>query len=264
MSGYLQRMVLSVQKPAEAIRPILGSVFAPPPTVGGWETQTMETVVPGTFPRDETTFATRDRQRPALIEEHSLKVPSPVLHPSPDQEPSTKPQPPQPGRSRTAPEPELTGRSTPAVKSRFEPLFPGTDEVEKKSKREVSGPTANPGEQPPAAGRGRRETNGRSSTRSAVPAEPTEAFSGIPAGGEIKKPARVEVRPFAYERGDRTRTSMRPPATERREPDEIQIHIGRIEVSAAAPAQARPSVPKNAQGVPSLADYLRQRDGKIV
>jgi hypothetical protein len=44
-----------------------------------------------------------------------------------------------------------------------------------------------------------------------------------------------------------------------REPDEIQIHIGRIEVTAVHPAPA-PAAAKPQRNVPSLDEYLRRRD----
>jgi len=47
-----------------------------------------------------------------------------------------------------------------------------------------------------------------------------------------------------------------------REPDEIQIHIGRIEVLAVPPAPAPSAAVKPERGTPSLDEYLRRRDGK--
>jgi len=47
-----------------------------------------------------------------------------------------------------------------------------------------------------------------------------------------------------------------------REPDEIQIHIGRIEVVAVPPAPVPPAALKPQRGVPSLDEYLRRRDGR--
>jgi hypothetical protein len=45
-------------------------------------------------------------------------------------------------------------------------------------------------------------------------------------------------------------------------PDEIQIHIGRIEVIAVPPAQTPPAPQKPRRGSPSLDEYLRRRGGK--
>ncbi len=46
------------------------------------------------------------------------------------------------------------------------------------------------------------------------------------------------------------------------QPDEIQIHIGRIEVIAVPPAQAAPATQKPRRESPSLDEYLRRRGGK--
>jgi hypothetical protein len=43
-------------------------------------------------------------------------------------------------------------------------------------------------------------------------------------------------------------------------PDEVQIHIGRIEVVAVAPAPAAPASPKPQRRAPSLDEYLQRRD----
>jgi len=46
----------------------------------------------------------------------------------------------------------------------------------------------------------------------------------------------------------------------RSEPDEIQIHIGRIEVVAVQPAPAQPVSQKAQRATPSLDEYLQRRD----
>jgi hypothetical protein len=52
----------------------------------------------------------------------------------------------------------------------------------------------------------------------------------------------------------------RVPGVASREPDEINIHIGRIEVTAVQPAAATGSGPRARRSGTSLDDYLRQRD----
>jgi len=52
------------------------------------------------------------------------------------------------------------------------------------------------------------------------------------------------------------------PEPARREPDDIQIQIGRIEVVAAPPRRA--FAPKARRETSSLGEYLRRRDGKTV
>jgi translation initiation factor IF-2 len=47
-----------------------------------------------------------------------------------------------------------------------------------------------------------------------------------------------------------------------RDPGEINIHIGRIEVTASAPPALRPAAPKAHRKAPSLEEYLRRRGGR--
>ena len=60
----------------------------------------------------------------------------------------------------------------------------------------------------------------------------------------------------------REKPGSRRPESSRREPDDIQIQIGRIEVVAAPPR--RPVAPKPPRVASSLGEYLRRRDGKAV
>ena len=59
----------------------------------------------------------------------------------------------------------------------------------------------------------------------------------------------------------REKLGSRRPEPSRREPDDIQIQIGRIEVVAAPPR--RPVAPKPSRVASSLGEYLRRRDGKM-
>ena len=52
-------------------------------------------------------------------------------------------------------------------------------------------------------------------------------------------------------------------ATPSRASDEIEIHIGRIEVTAVQPAPTRTTPVKSPRRAPSLDDYLRRRDGSV-
>lgn len=70
------------------------------------------------------------------------------------------------------------------------------------------------------------------------------------------------ARPFAagVRKAEKTNWSGRE-ATPEREPDEIQIHIGRIEVMAVPPAPARAET-KPVNRSPNLGDYLKLRHGR--
>ena len=66
-------------------------------------------------------------------------------------------------------------------------------------------------------------------------------------------------RPLAIAQGQRNSDASRG----KNEPDEIQIHIGRIEVSAMSPAPAAAAV-KTPRKSSSLDDYLRRRDRRTL
>jgi hypothetical protein len=70
--------------------------------------------------------------------------------------------------------------------------------------------------------------------------------------------------PFTYgtDRNDRMVPPRGYPA--RAEPDEIQIHIGRIEVVAMPPTPAPAASAKPQRWTPSLDEYLRRRDGRTL
>jgi len=53
-------------------------------------------------------------------------------------------------------------------------------------------------------------------------------------------------------------------APSQREPDEIQIHIGRIEVSAVQQPAPAPEAVRNSRKSPSLDEYLRRRDRRAL
>ena len=52
-------------------------------------------------------------------------------------------------------------------------------------------------------------------------------------------------------------------ASPSRASDDIEIHIGRIEITAVQPAPTRTTPVKSPRRAPSLDDYLRRRDGSI-
>lgn len=91
-----------------------------------------------------------------------------------------------------------------------------------------------------------------------VPVVAGEFGPPAPYGGNTAVPA--DPARSAADR-ERSRASGVPAAP--REPDEINIHIGRIEVTAAQPPPLRPAAPKSHRKAPSLEEYLRRRGGRI-
>jgi hypothetical protein len=85
----------------------------------------------------------------------------------------------------------------------------------------------------------------------------------IAASEEFRQPA--ALRPtlsLGAERKENIRSQNRLAA--KQEPDEIHIHIGRIEVVAVPPATVAPGSPKPKRETPSLDEYLQRRPGRSV
>jgi hypothetical protein len=78
----------------------------------------------------------------------------------------------------------------------------------------------------------------------------------VPMRPAIPTPLGVE------KKQDKGSPSQRPEPSVR-EPDEIQIHIGRIEVTAMPPAAPRAAAANPRRGAPSLDEYLRRRDRRV-
>jgi hypothetical protein len=78
--------------------------------------------------------------------------------------------------------------------------------------------------------------------------------NGPPALWKVSSPLAPGIR---KEAGDLSSSSGLPG----REPDEIQIHIGRIEVTAVAQAMPRPAPPPVRKSI-SLDDYLKRSNGR--
>ena len=104
--------------------------------------------------------------------------------------------------------------------------------------------------------RGHREGFGKSeSTAKALSDRPSPAASIVPRTSETS----VALMGRTVHPGASPRPMIYAAQSERPEPDEIQIHIGRIEVTAVP--QTRPSTPaRAARKAPALDEYLRRRD----
>jgi hypothetical protein len=87
----------------------------------------------------------------------------------------------------------------------------------------------------------------------------------VPAVASLSPKVRsTTAAPFEPRTNGNPRPSPRRAETNHQKPDEIQIHIGRIEVIAAPPPTARPPAPSSRRGSQSLDEYLRRRDRRAV
>ena len=227
MRGYLQRLAASALRPAEAVHPVLGSVFSPQDPSGDHPS----------FPPEEDT---------ALSVEG---MPAPLVSPT---QPSVETQQISSRRSNAPGSDAASIRSSsfqtiePRPKPRaesgdsFEPLLPHL-------RNEASPAQTSPAQE----------------SLLAEPPKPLLQFAHqafIPAGTGLSSPTIAGTHALAnissFRVNERNATTS-PPA--KSEPDEIHIHIGRIEVTAVPQTPSRTSSKPQRKGI-SLDEYLKGRD----
>ena len=225
MSGYLQRLVTCELNSASSIHPIVGSFFSAPR-----DEQTPES------PRqEEHLWGFRERNIPYLDRTEEAVVPPAAVRPSPFESKGTDLR-----RSTLLPEPTspksqspLADRTLNGVAERL--IKPPGTTAQRESPKEPVTPTI------PEL----RRFDAVSDERG------RQLIAGAVSSAKPKNPSRDRLYPFPTE--PKWRMSDR-------EPDEIQIHIGRIEVTAVPPAPAILPAPKPRHVAPSLDEYLRRRD----
>lgn len=234
MKGYLQRLVQTVTNPAESVHPWTGSMFA-----AGHQ--------------DDFNVVQTEELAPVTAARQSPEVMSPASAQSPQALASTETSPPGAGRQRLISELRTTQNtqdSTPAepsanreplVSERIipEPLVPDATELE-----------ITPVQEPETAlpPRGRRSLAG---AQAVIKPGNTRQLAPGPSLAPREKSERREKKD-ALPVGDSVAAD--------RGTDEIQIHIGRIEVTAIH--QPAPTVPKARNKEISLDAYLKRRDGR--
>jgi hypothetical protein len=223
MRGYLHRLVHTVSRPRETVHPRTGSLFAPyrsaPGSPSEWLEQS-ETVT--THPARPESYTTGESPGPA----RSGNSQSPLLFGTADEPPRLF----EAGRRADASRPASNEAQHNAFENAVDvPPRLATPQAQRAvpdSRREAGGESHELLIHPP---RSARPENPRFSTEAG---SKREARANLPAEG---RPARAE-----------------------RQPDEIQIHIGRIEVTAVQPPL--PRAPKAPDKAISLDAYLERRN----
>ncbi|NGZ08270.1 MAG: hypothetical protein CV088_02650 [Nitrospira sp. LK70] len=238
MKGYLQRLVRTVTNPVESVHPWVGSVVAASHQDGLNVVQT-----------EEFTPVTTARQSPEVMAQASAQSCQPLA--------PTETLPPNPERHSTILELQATqilddftqtGRSAirgPSLSERniFEPLISDTERLAPEG-LDGTEPDLTPVQEPEAAvpPRGRRSLADAQAV--IKPGHTRQLTPGPEPAPTEKKDARPVRDSVAVDRGV----------------DEIQIHIGRIEVTAIHPPPPTGSKARDA-GI-SLDAYLKRRDGR--
>jgi hypothetical protein len=248
MSGYLQRMTLSAMKPGGTIQPVVGSVFASSPYLSQPETRPLEAPQPAS-PAVPEELPPRASVRP-LSRDPVSRITEP---------PAERPRASEPVKS-------LLEFSIEA----FTPMFPANggqqqdQEVPETHGEPESGTQREEFSHDPESEKAVRDMRPREAA-----AAPGQAREASPR--QAKNPLRIQKPPPEEPAGQDFSIvpAFKPPAnrgdgkgrngTSRAEPDEIQIHIGRIEVIAAPPAPAARPAPPARKSI-SLDEYLKRNN----
>jgi len=222
MTGYLQRLVLSAMKPAPRVHPVLTPMFSPPQDRTEDERVPTDDVASSAIPLQESAPSTKD------AESSSTKLQG--------NKPATGSIPVVP-TSHPSPESHPERLSAQSASQRIE-LSP---------QHAIAGGHVRP-----------TETREPSDTYSEyVPLLPE--VSAQPSLQDDVPPVQSQ-RPMPQgrrENGGRTRSASPTKST----PDEIQITIGRIEVTAIPETRARPAVKASRKPL-SLDEYLKRADAR--
>lgn len=265
MSGYLQRLASSVLKPALSIHPILGSVFSAAQLERRAEHE--ELVARRHSAAETATPAPAAPVRRA--EEAGMPVPHDVPY--------------LPASERTVFQPLVGRRQTEETELPRSPYIQATDDpggAWSDRPDPIPEPAAPVSRQPRIgiADSGKPEqqrtteppidaVHEQEPSRAVTPDVPRREAENTVYHPLIEENFRRPTPPTILretfrdgrkkERGD----SPRREAPAHREQDEIQIHIGRIEVVAAPVSPVR-AAPKPVRPSPDLGDYLKRRNGR--
>jgi hypothetical protein len=243
MTGYLYRKALSVLHPGTSIHPVVRPIFS----------------MPG--PRDAPDISLLMEENEQAAEPappHGELAPDPPAPrtsglragPTPSQrlaETRAEPHEPDP---RPAPPPRSDSPRAKAARDAPGNLFPMPQERSE----------ATPSAAPSAARRG--TAIGPSNSSEAEPVVPAPLFAPLQSPQRALASVRVAADQPAPQAVPQTTSGLprkRPAAS--RDPEEVQIHIGRIEVTAMPPEPARTALRPQRTALP-LGEYLRRRDGR--
>ena len=241
MRGYLQRLALGVMRPVGTIHPMVGSVFSPQHQAGTSEAPLREASVlissqansdAKRSPEDAKARSVSSEEKSSgTLEPNRLRAPGPV----------------------------------------YTPLISKVDAIQSKNKQ--SEDFSGPAEETSSSHLAERSTVEALPETSAHPGERTEELvlthvytpkmsESTVRSSSLKMPAQ-KMDPFAAAPRSTPRgNSSRRSGTPSQQPDEIQIHIGRIEVTAVQQSPVPPAVKPARKGL-SLDEYLQRANRRV-
>lgn len=249
MSGYLRRLAAGAMRPTSAIHPSVGSVYAARSSMGAAPLAIEEKPEPASA--EERTRAQRQGSTQPGAEISPAQRNAPVTWDA--DEPFAVVDSSEPSAQNTAGRQQRivsdtadagVGKIVAARDTRVGHTLPSDDAP----KHAIAAPL-----------------NADASHADYTPLVPVRAAaseSGVTArqhGADPAPPAKTFAAPSLTEATRSSRQTAQH-AVASREPDEIQIHIGRIEVTAVPPAPVRPAARTERKSI-NLDEYLKQRRG---
>ena len=232
MSGYLQRLARNAITPARSIHPAVGSIFSPP-----------KDSMPAPLMEFEEIETVRNRaesvaQVPPAVPPRTVHAPA-----SPESEARQG----EPGRKEREPRPEA-----------FRPIAP----LPRPSTTVVGTPRQT---LPPSKELGSLPSL-EAAQQAGIPVDDGDSYTPLlppstqtsDAGTELFNPSQTNVSAAPKKESF---AAPRRAAASSAEPDEIQIHIGRIEVTAVPQAAPRPAAVPASKSI-NLDEYLRRGRGR--
>jgi hypothetical protein len=268
MSGYLQRMVSSAMSPGGSIRPILGSVFSPTTYRSTPEDIRGKGSVSSSLIGTEHAAPLADRGLEPGLSADPVPEETTIFNPSVNESPQRS------VRSRLSsldmsmgdvrsdepPNPTSQHKYEIVTKGAgLQPLSRTVTPVSGNAKQNESRePVSEPADT--LAARAKKSDVEKSEAADKIRYQPLMTTPVSSADGplgswRVSSPLTPDVRKEV--KGDVSSSSGSP----QREPDEIQIHIGRIEVTAVPQAMPRPAPPPLRKSI-SLDDYLKRGEAR--
>jgi hypothetical protein len=275
MMGYLHRLAASAARPRGPVHPVVQPIFS-----AAMEARSRDLPDLDEFSgRSDAETPPHSKERAAEPQRQSN--PGHASEPAAANAPKPAPELPSPPLVQAhvvaaAPTPSDVRPRLPARQHRDNPddadhaqqAANGSDHEQTDKIRLASPPLTRAGRAPPQSDIGTAQTGANergdddrdshrrqaSSERVFVPLLASVTSANEPAPSRVARPPAVAAR-----RAPRLIQGERSAASE---PNEVQIHIGRIEVTAIAQAPARAPVAAPRRSGMSLDDYLKQRNGR--
>jgi hypothetical protein len=276
VTGYLQRLAMRIVQPGKSIQPILGSLFSRPNLRVEAEPVSLETAETVVQPA-RTEFVAQAGPPPPLGNPGVYTIRAPEEGPM-VMEPIASVEAPISRSKRTslvpvqkekAEPPEIASTEssasiktpTPTLGRLDRTLAPGPQEKMKTPVVSVSRPNLADQHRQGAQNLSGELMRSLPDEKNFAPKELTPTVT-VPQRNleEVVPPLANPITAANKKEG----MSSRSTRLAQRESDEIQVHIGRIEVIAVPPAPPAAPNPKRKHGAPSLDEYLRRSSRKAV